>query len=59
VDGVIVDASEHVGQPGLGIDVVELGGLDQRPGRTCAPAEPVRWTESTGHAPGLEAVRTP
>jgi hypothetical protein len=30
VDGVIVDAGEHVGEPGLGIDVVELGRVNQR-----------------------------
>ena len=29
VDGVIVDAHKHVGEPGLRIDVVELGGHDQ------------------------------
>ena len=28
-DLVIGDAAEHIGQPGLGIDAVELGGLDQ------------------------------
>ena len=30
VDGVIVDAGEHVGEPGLRIDVVELRRHDQR-----------------------------
>jgi hypothetical protein len=29
-DHVIVDARQHVGEPGLRIDAVELGGLDQR-----------------------------
>ena len=29
-DGMIGDAGEHVGEPGLGIDVVELGDRDQR-----------------------------
>ena len=29
-DLVLVDAGEHVGEPGLGIDVVEARGLDQR-----------------------------
>src|SRR5258705_3394826 len=29
VDGVVVDAHKHVGEPGLRIDVVELGGHDQ------------------------------
>ena len=28
-DFVIGDAAEHIGEPGLGIDTVELGGLDQ------------------------------
>jgi hypothetical protein len=30
VDGVIVDAGEHVGEPSLRVDVVEPRGLDQR-----------------------------
>src|SRR5271156_4339949 len=29
VDSVVVDTGEHVGEPGLRIDVVELGGHDQ------------------------------
>jgi hypothetical protein len=29
-DRVIGDAGEHIGEPGLRVDVVELGGLDQR-----------------------------
>jgi len=29
-DLVIGDASQHVGEPGLRIDVVELGGVDER-----------------------------
>ena len=37
---MIVDAGEHVGEPGLRIDVVEPGGLDQRvhDGRALAAA---------------------
>jgi hypothetical protein len=31
VDGVVVDAHKHVGEPGLRIDVVELGGLCRPP----------------------------
>jgi hypothetical protein len=27
---MIGDAAEHVGEPGLRIDVIQLGGLDQR-----------------------------
>jgi hypothetical protein len=38
VDGVIVDPREHVGEPGLGIDVVELG-------RLCRPPN---YAEQTG-----------
>jgi hypothetical protein len=34
-DFVIGDATEHIGQPGLGIDAVELGGLDQGVGDGC------------------------
>src|SRR5882757_817963 len=30
VDSVVVDVREHVGEPGLRVDVVELGGHDQR-----------------------------
>jgi hypothetical protein len=30
VDGMVGNASDHVGQPRLGIEVVELGGLDER-----------------------------
>jgi hypothetical protein len=29
LDVVIVDAGQHVGQPFLGIDVIQFGGLDQ------------------------------
>jgi hypothetical protein len=27
---MIIDPAEHVGEPGLRIDAVQLGGLDQR-----------------------------
>ena len=27
---MIVDTAEHIGEPGFGIDVVELGGCDER-----------------------------
>ena len=36
--GMILQACEHVGEPGLRIDVVELGGLDQRVDGGGAPA---------------------
>jgi hypothetical protein len=35
---MICDAAEHVGEPRLRIDVVELGGVDQRIDRSGAPA---------------------
>jgi hypothetical protein len=35
---VIGQASEHVGEPGLRVDIVELGGGDQRVDRSSAPA---------------------
>jgi hypothetical protein len=35
---VIGQASEHVGEPGLRVDIVELGGGDQRVDRSGAPA---------------------
>ncbi len=34
-DFVLGDAAEHIGEPGLGIDAVELGGLDQGIGDGC------------------------
>ena len=36
--GVIWQAGQHVGEPGLRIDIVELGGGDQRVDRSGAPA---------------------
>ena len=35
---VIGQASEHVGEPGLRVEIVELGGGDQRVDRSSAPA---------------------
>jgi hypothetical protein len=42
VDGVIVDPGEHVGKPGLGIDVIEFGRLCRAPNyaeRACFPQD--------------------
>ena len=36
--GVIRQAGEHVGEPGLRVDIVELGGRDQRVDGSGAPA---------------------
>ena len=38
VDGVIVDPGEHVGEPCLRIDVIELGCLNERQHDRRAPA---------------------
>lgn len=51
VAGVVVDAGEHVGEPGLRIDVVELCGHDQR--RHDGGA--VGTTFGAGEQPGLAA----
>ena len=39
------DASEHIGEPGLRIDIVELGGADQRVHRRRAHAAAVGTAE--------------
>jgi hypothetical protein len=44
VDGVIVDATEHVGEPSLRIDIIELGGLDQLPAPIVAASAPPSCT---------------
>ena len=48
---MIGDAGEHVGEPGLRIDVVELGGLDQRVDRRGALAAAI----GAGEQPVLAA----
>jgi len=41
--GVIGNAAQHVGEPGLRIDIVELGGLCRIPNYADAPcAHPIR-----------------
>lgn len=42
---MVVDPPEHVAEPGLRVDAVELGGLDQRVDRGRALAAPVRTAE--------------
>ena len=54
-DLVIGDASQHVGEPGLGIDIVELGGLDQCQDECGALAAAI----GAGEQPGLAAKRNP
>lgn len=46
--GVAGDAGEDIGQPGLGIDVVELGGLDQRVDHRGSLAAAIRAAEQPG-----------
>jgi hypothetical protein len=48
VDSVVVEAGEDVGEPGLRIDVVELGGHDQR----CHDGGAVGATFGAGEQPG-------
>jgi hypothetical protein len=55
VDIVIIDAQQHVGKPSLGIDVVELGGMDQRQHDRGAPAA----TIGSGEQPRLPAEAIP
>ncbi len=42
IDLMICDAAEHVSQPRLRIDAVELGRFDQRVGNRRRPSAPVR-----------------
>ena len=53
VDAVIVDAGEHVGKPGLRIDVVEPRGLDQR----VHHRGPLAAAIGAGEQPGLASER--
>ena len=49
-DGVICDPGEHIGEPRLGIDIVELGGLNQCVHDCGALAAPLRAGEKPGFA---------
>ena len=53
---MIGDPRQHVGKPGLGIDVVELGGLDQRVHDGCAVAARVRAAEGPVAAADRDAA---
>ena len=58
--GMIGDAGEHVGEPGLRIDVVELGSFDQRVQRSGALAAAIGAGEQPGPAAeGNHAVILP
>jgi len=60
LDGMIGDASEHVGEPGLRVDIVELSGGDQGVYRSRALAAAVGAGEKPGPAPqGDEALIVP
>jgi len=50
VDFVIVDAREHVGEPGLRIDVIELRRHDQRRHDGSAVGAAIRASEEPGFA---------
>jgi hypothetical protein len=52
---VLVDPGEHIGKPGLGIDVVETGGLDHRVHEGGALAAAIGACEQ----PGFAAERDP
>lgn len=49
--GVVRQAAEYVGEPGAGIDVVELAGLDQGVDRRSAAATSVGAARTTAMAP--------
>jgi hypothetical protein len=49
--GVVGNAAQHVGEPGLRVDVVELGGDDQRVIRSGPPAAAI----GAGEEPVLAA----
>ena len=56
---MIGDAGEHVGQPGLGIDVVELGGDDQAVEEGGALAAAIGAGEQPGLAAESQAAQRP
>src|SRR4029077_6601194 len=57
VDFVIVDAREHVGEPGLRIDVIELRRHDQRRHDGSAGGAAIRASEEPGIACASSAYR--
>ena len=56
---VIVDAAEHIGEPGFGIDVVELGGGDERVDRRCSFAAAIGAAEGPVSAAECDTTQRP
>ncbi len=54
--GMIGQPSQHIGEPGLRIDIVELGGGDQRVDGCCAPAALVGAREGSVAAPNRDGT---
>ena len=56
---MVGDASEHVGEPGLRIDAIELGGGDQGVDRRCPLATAVGADEQPRAAPECNPAQRP
>ena len=56
---MVGDAGEHVGEPGLGIDVVELGGDDQAVQERRRAAAAIGAGEQPGLAAESQAAQRP
>jgi hypothetical protein len=56
---MIGDATQDVGEPGLWVDAVELGGLDQREHRSGALAAAVGASEQPGLAADCDPAQRP
>lgn len=54
---MVRDAGEHVGEPGLRVDIVEAGGLDQRVKDGGALTAAVRAAEQPGLAAERDAAK--
>lgn len=54
---MVSDAGEHVGEPGLRVDIVEAGGLDQRVKDGGALTAAVRAAEQPGLAAERDAAK--
>ena len=50
---MVADPGEHVGEPGLRIDVVHLGGDDQLERRCCPLAAAIRAGDRSGFLPSV------
>ena len=53
---MIRNPGEHVGEPGAGVDIVQLAGLDQSVNRGCTPRARVRTAERPVLAPDRDAA---